>query len=111
MLKGIIGQCRLFVGSRGHSCILSLSSCTPTIAIGHNPKYHGIMKMLNQENFVCRADEITLEKLTSIVDRLWSIQEEVRNELNLRIDAVQRSAILNAKLVSSILCKENTAID
>ena len=33
-LKGIIGQCALFIGSRMHANIAALSMCVPTIALG-----------------------------------------------------------------------------
>ena len=37
-LKGIIGQCDLFIGSRMHANIAALSMCVPTIALGWSHK-------------------------------------------------------------------------
>lgn len=103
VLKGIISRCTVFVGSRGHSCILALSSCVPTIAIGHNPKYHGIMKMLNQEHYVCNVKELTYDKLFSLVCHLWSNQERIKKDLKSKTREIQGLANFNAQLVAKIL--------
>jgi len=105
-LRGIISRCTVFIGSRGHSCILALSSCVPTIAIGHNPKYHGIMKMLNQEHYVCNAKELTYDKLFSLFCHLWSNQERIKKDLKSKMRKIQSLANFNAELVVKIL-KEN----
>jgi len=106
-LKGIISRCNIFIGSRGHSCILALSSCVPTIAIGHNPKYYGIMKMVGQEHYVCKAQELTYDRLISLICRLWSDQETVKRQLRSKIRLVQRLATLNAELVKNKLQERN----
>jgi len=102
-LKGIISKCSMFVGSRGHSCILALSSHVPTIAIGHNPKFFGIMKMVNQQHYVCKTEEVTFDKLISLMCDLWNKQEAVRKELEANVGAVQRLSALNAELVKNFL--------
>lgn len=102
-LKGIISRCNIFIGSRGHSCILALSSCIPTIAIGHNPKYYGIMKMVGQERYVCKAKEITCRKLSLLINDLWNNQKTIEKELKSRIRSMQQLAELNAKLIKNEL--------
>jgi len=102
-LKGIISRCDIFIGSRGHSCILALSSCIPTVAIGHNPKYHGIMKMLNQEHYVCNVEELTYDKLFALVCDLWNNKEKIMQDLKSKIKEIQVLAKLNAELVIKIL--------
>ncbi|GAI33439.1 unnamed protein product, partial [marine sediment metagenome] len=49
-LRGLIGQCDLFIGARMHANIAAFSMHIPTIAIAYSYKFHGIMKMLGQEN-------------------------------------------------------------
>ena len=102
-LKGIISKCSIFVGSRGHSCILALSSHVPTIAIGHNPKFFGIMKMVNQQHYVCKTEEVTFAKLISLICDLWDKQDTVRKELEAKVGTVQRLSALNAELVKNFL--------
>jgi polysaccharide pyruvyl transferase WcaK-like protein len=103
ILKGIISRCTIFIGSRGHSCILALSSYVPTVAIGHNPKYHGIMKKLNQERYVCNAKELTYDKLFSLVCDLWNSKEKIKENLKSKMREIQGLAKLNAELVMKML--------
>ena len=102
-LKGIISCCKMFIGARGHSCILALSSSVPTIAIGHNPKYHGIMKMVKQENYVCKAQQLTYDRLALLISQLWTNQENVKKELQSQAERIQGLARFNAELVKKIL--------
>jgi polysaccharide pyruvyl transferase WcaK-like protein len=102
-LKGIINRCSLFIGSRGHSCILALSSGVPTIAIAHNPKFLGIMNMFHQQEYICRTEELSFDQLTSQVCRLWDNQETVRKELETSIRTVQHLSALNAELVRDVV--------
>lgn len=103
VLKGIIARCEMFIGMRGHSCILALSSCVPTIAIGHNPKYEGIMKMMGQERYTCNVKELTLEKLFSLVDDSWNNRNKTKMVLKARIKEVQDLAKNNARLVYNLV--------
>jgi len=41
-IKGIIGLCDFFVGSRMHACIASLSQGIPTVAIAYSKKFKGV---------------------------------------------------------------------
>ena len=102
-LKGIVSRCNVFIGSRGHSCILALSSCVPTIAVGHNPKYHGIMKMSGQEQFVCRTHDLTYETVIQLFDSLWSSQSRVKEALERKMKSIRFRAAHNAELVKTLL--------
>jgi colanic acid/amylovoran biosynthesis protein len=103
LTKAIISRCNAFIGSRGHSMMIALSSCTPTIAIGHNPKYYGIMKMAGQEKYVYKADEITYEKLYLAFKEIWSEKENIEKTLKTRMNEIQELAKLNAELVKNLL--------
>jgi len=105
VLKEIISRCNVFIGSRGHSCILALSSNVPTIAIAHNPKFLGIMEMFSQQQYVCRTEELSVDRLISQIDRLWNNQETVRKELKANMMKVQRLSTLNAELIRDIACR------
>lgn len=104
-LRGLISKCALFIGSRGHSCMIALSSNVPTIAVGHNPKFFGIMKMVGLEQYVCKAHELTISKLLSLISCIWNDKETIRKELENKMTIVRSLSILNAELVGSIVQK------
>jgi len=103
-LKGIIGQCDLFIGCRMHANIAALSQGIPTIAIGWSHKYYGIMKRLGMEEYVCYLNTMSFEELKVKVDMLFSRREEIRNQLTIGTKDEKRSALRAVKLVSNLLC-------
>lgn len=102
-LKGIIGQCDLFIGSRMHSDIAALSQGIPTIAIGWSYKYYGIMKRLGMEEYVSDLNTMSFEELRVKFDMLFSLREEIQNQLTFKIRDEKRSALHAVKLVSNLL--------
>jgi len=102
-LKGIIGICNLFIGSRMHASIAALSMAIPTIAIGYSHKTWGIMKMMGQENFIFNLEEISLDNMFNKIDLAWENREEISRELKNKTEELQRSAFYNAILVNKLL--------
>jgi len=43
-LKGIIGRCEFFVGSRMHSCIAALSQGVPCVGVAYSMKFRGVFE-------------------------------------------------------------------
>lgn len=100
-IKGIIGQCDMFIGSKMHANIAALSQCIPTVAIAYSYKFQGIMKMLGQEKYIC--DEITTENLISKINDAWGNKERIKEELKSKVEFVKERALFNGKLVKDLL--------
>jgi polysaccharide pyruvyl transferase WcaK-like protein len=54
-IKGIIGLCDFFIGSRMHACIAALSQGIPTVGIAYSRKFRGIFQSVGAENMVIDA--------------------------------------------------------
>lgn len=106
-LKKIIALCDIFIGMRMHANILALSSLIPTLAIAHSHKYHGIMKMLGQEKWVCDVGELTTSNLISKVDEFVRDKDLIKKQLRLRVLNVKKLSIHNAELVRQLVEKLN----
>ncbi|GAB4367422.1 MAG: hypothetical protein Kow00128_11860 [Deltaproteobacteria bacterium] len=63
-MKGIIGQCNFFVGSRMHACIASLSQGIPTIGVAYSRKFRGVFGSLGLGQMVVDALEMDHEAAT-----------------------------------------------
>ena len=100
-IKGVIGQCDIFIGSKMHANIAALSQCVPTVAIAYSYKFHGIMRMLGQEKYIC--DKITTENLISKIDDAWINKEKIRAELKSKVQFVKGQASINGELVNELL--------
>ena len=102
-LKGIIGQCDLFIGARMHANIAATSMCVPTLAIAYSHKTYGIMGMLEMENYVLDFRTMTVEEIISKVNDIWINKEEIRSKLELNIEILKKKALHNGELVKELL--------
>jgi colanic acid/amylovoran biosynthesis protein len=106
-LKGIIRQCDFFIGSRMHANIAALSQGIPTLAIGWSHKYHGIMKRLGMEKYVCDFSNVTFEELKTKVDEIFSLRREIREQLTLKVEDEKSSSLQAIKLVFNLIRGNN----
>lgn len=90
-LKGIIGRCDYFLGSRFHSIVASLSMGVPTLVIGWSHKYRELMGLFGMEEFVLDQNA-SPEDLKSGIDKLCAKQENIKEELRRQIDHVRARA-------------------
>lgn len=101
-LKGIIGLCDLFIGSRMHANIAAISSLVPTIAVGWSHKYYGIMEKVGLDDYVFSFDDLGFEELKEKIEKMWDNREAIRNELKIKVETEKELALKSAKLVRNI---------
>jgi colanic acid/amylovoran biosynthesis protein len=102
-LKAVIGKCDLFIGARMHSNIASISMHVPTIALAWSHKYHGIMKMVEQEKYVCDIRTTTFNELVSKINDAWFNRDEIREKLASKTTELEESALYSARLVKRLI--------
>ncbi len=102
-LKGIIGRCDLFIGARMHSNIASTSMHVPTIALAWSHKYHGIMKMLGQERYVCDIETAKFNEIIPKIIDAWCNRDEIMKKLASKTTELERSALYSARLVERLI--------
>jgi len=102
--KGIISHCEMFIGVRMHACIAALSTCVPTIALAYGHKSDGIIgRMLGQEKYVLNAANLNYDMLILTINEVWTLREEIRNDLQIKITAVHKKAERNFALMRDFL--------
>lgn len=107
-LKGIIGSCDMFLGSKMHSTIASTSMGVPTIAIAYGDKFYRLIgKTMGQEKYIIdirgKEPEEFLTEIKRMIDSLWANREKVKQELIERAKAPQERAWSYAKLVKELI--------
>ena len=103
-LKGIIGQCDLFIGARMHATIAATSMLVPTVGIAYSHKMHGIIgEMLGQKKYIIDIKELNYENLISTINDAWENRGEIKKGLEVKIPVVKERAMLNGKLVKELL--------
>ncbi len=100
-IKGLIGESKIFIGTRMHSNIYALEECVPCITISYLPKCEGIMKMLNLEKWVIPVEKVNTKSLIAMVEELWNEKEQIKKKLCLEIPKIREKAKQNARAVKS----------
>jgi len=103
-LKGIIGQCKLFIGARTHSTISSASQGIPTIAIAYSVKAHGIMGALYPaDKSVCDIQTLSLDELVAKADYMLANGPQVSETLLHNTLCQRELSFKNAELARALI--------
>jgi polysaccharide pyruvyl transferase WcaK-like protein len=80
-LKGIIGQCDFFIGSRMHSCIAALSQGIPCVGIAYSRKFEGVFDSVGMGEWVVDARDSAEQEAVDQVLACYRKRLDVRGEL------------------------------
>lgn len=89
-IKGVIGQCDFFVGSRMHACIAALSQGIPCVGIAYSRKFEGVFRTIGLGDWVVDGRVSTNEQTVGRVLELYRKRGEVRQELGMRAEDARR---------------------
>ncbi len=107
-LKGMIGECDLFIGAYMHANIGALSMCVPTIGLSYSYKFQGIFEMLGQEKYVINLKNLTYEELILKVEDAWNNREKIRKELEERMPEIKKQVMFAGELVKKVLDEQES---
>ena len=102
LLREIIGQCDVFVGTRMHSNIFALSKSVPTVAIAYRHKTNGIMQMFGLENHVVEIDRVQTD-LPEAVDEILANKERVAEIIESELPNIQDQARKNSEYAKEMI--------
>lgn len=105
-LKGIISQCRMFVGARTHATIAAYSTCVPTLVAGYSIKARGIAKDIfgTDENYVIPVQRLDDPKcLKNAFIWLEHHEEEIRCHLSEIMPDYKAQAFIASNAVQRML--------
>lgn len=80
-LKGIVGQCEFFVGSRMHSCIAALSQGVPCVGVAYSMKFAGVFESVGAGDWVVDGRSSSNEMAIESVVECYGRREVKRKEL------------------------------
>ena len=85
-IKGVIGGCDFFIGSRMHACIAALSQGIPCVGVAYSMKFEGVFESVGMGEWV--VDGRTAENAQAIarVLELYRCRNDVRETLGRRAD-------------------------
>ncbi len=99
-LKAVYSYFSIFVGTRFHSVIFSLTSLVPSIAIGYGGnKAKGIMGDFNFNNFVVQIEDVKADLLINMFNEITDNYEANKNKIK---DYLHKLEISRNKIISDI---------
>jgi polysaccharide pyruvyl transferase WcaK-like protein len=88
-VKGIIGLCEFFVGSRMHACIGALSQGIPTIGVAYSRKFQGVFESVGVGHLVVDARRGTEQHAIEAIFSAYYRKEQEREIIRERVAAAQ----------------------
>jgi len=77
-IKGIIGMCSFFVGSRMHACIAAISQGIPAVGVAYSKKFKGVFDTVGIGEMVLDARQLDQETIVG------NVMEHFRNNVDAR---------------------------
>ncbi|MBA7468871.1 hypothetical protein ES707_04127 [subsurface metagenome] len=89
-MKGIIGLCDFFIGSRMHACIAALSQCIPTIGLAYSKKFRGVLETVGAGQFAIDMREKKQEQIIETVISAFERRKAIAKGLKATIPEAQK---------------------
>lgn len=105
-LKGIIANCRFFIGARTHATIAAYSTIIPTLVVGYSVKARGIARDLfgTEQNYVLPVQSLTNpQQLLDAWHWLLSQEDEIRYQLAESAIRLRAETTRNAEELHQVL--------
>ncbi|HPS55478.1 MAG TPA: polysaccharide pyruvyl transferase family protein [Sedimentisphaerales bacterium] len=109
-LRKLIGQCNLFIGSRFHSMISSLSMAVPTAVCGWGHKYFEILDLFGLRDYAIDYHQLSLDGMTKIFENLQANSNNIHEKINLALPNVNADANIQIDALIKLL-KNNSTIN
>lgn len=80
-IKGVVGLCDFFVGSRMHACVAALSQGIPAVGVAYSKKFRGVFESVGAENWVVDGRDVEVDEAVRRVLELFRRKDELKVEL------------------------------
>lgn len=101
-IKGVIGQCDFFIGSRMHACIAALSQGVPCVGVAYSDKFKGVFDSVGMGGWVVDGRQATSEQAIERLIELYHLRNSVQDML--AKNAAEAHANLKEVFKQLILC-------
>jgi polysaccharide pyruvyl transferase WcaK-like protein len=102
VLRYLIGRCDLFVASRFHAMVSSLSMGVPTFVIGWSHKYREVLDMFGLAEWAVASGDVTLEVFRDRIVELDRTKGSLRKQIQQRLPDVQAKALAQLDVIERV---------
>lgn len=80
-IKGVIGQCDFFIGSRMHACIAALSQGVPCVGVAYSMKFAGVFETVGVKDWVVDGRTVENDEALATILARYRNRESTRQPL------------------------------
>lgn len=88
-IKGVIGACDFFVGSRMHSCIAALSQGIPCVGVAYSRKFRGVFETVGVEDWIVDGREVDTDRAVQGVLDLYHRRKSIATTLTEAVEGAR----------------------
>lgn len=90
-MKGVIGSCSFFIGSRMHACIAALSQGIPCVGVAYSMKFEGVFESVGMREWVVDGRDVENGEAIERILNLFRARAEVSGSLRQRADEARKN--------------------
>lgn len=107
VIKGIIGQMDIVIGTRYHFLVFAATSQIPLIGIYldeyYSRKIRGILKLVGQEEFACDVETISNDDMINLVEAALTRKKLIQKTLQEKTKELEKLSLLSIEYAKKIL--------
>ena len=99
-LKACYAWMDIFIATRLHSAVFSLTCAVPTILIGYLPKTKAYAELLNYQTYYLELSELHEKTLSLMLTLLWEERDQISAEIKSQIRELTNKRATAAQLIA-----------
>ena len=99
--KSDIARCSVLISPRYHACVSAMTCAVPTLTLGWHAKYHELVRLYGQEEWLLPSEKCSLKGLEEMLERMMTRREEIADSIRAHQPAVRQSVIESGKFMLS----------
>jgi colanic acid/amylovoran biosynthesis protein len=103
LLKGVLGTCHAFLGTRMHASILATTAGVPAAGIAYEYKVRGWFERLGMADLVSPLQTADEEALWHLTEQLTSRNDELRRHLDRAVPLIQEASLDNYRGLAELV--------
>lgn len=106
-LRKLIGQCDLFIASRFHSMISSLSMAVPTAVCGWGHKYFETLDLFGLRDYAIDYHQLSVQSMKKTFEKLQADSFNIQEKINSALPKVIADANIQIDTIIKLLKKDS----
>jgi len=102
VLRYLIGQCDLFVASRFHAMVSSLSMGVPPLVIGWSHKYREVLDMFGLADWAIASGDVDLEMFRAKITEIDKKKARIRKQIQAHLPEVRAKALAQFDIIERV---------